>query len=51
MKDQADVIVIDEAHHFRNRGLGRESGGSRYWKLYDLCEGKTGVPPHRHARQ
>jgi len=40
MKDQADVIVIDEAHHFRNRGLGRESGGSRYWTLYDLCEGK-----------
>jgi superfamily II DNA or RNA helicase len=40
IKDQADVIVIDEAHHFRNRGLGRESGGSRYWKLYDLCEGK-----------
>ncbi len=40
MKDQADVVVIDEAHHFRNRGLARESGGSRYWTLYDLCEGK-----------
>lgn len=40
MKEQADVIVIDEAHHFRNRGLSRESGGSRYWTLYDLCEGK-----------
>jgi SNF2 family DNA or RNA helicase len=40
MKEQADVIVIDEAHHFRNRGLARESGGSRYWTLYDLCEGK-----------
>ena len=23
MKEQADVIVIDEAHHFRNRGLSR----------------------------
>lgn len=40
MKEQADVVVIDEAHHFRNRGLARESGGSRYWMLYDLCEGK-----------
>ena len=40
MREQADVIVIDEAHHFRNRGLSRESGGSRYWTLYDLCEGK-----------
>ena len=40
MKEQADVVVIDEAHHFRNRGLTRESGGSRYWMLYDLCEGK-----------
>lgn len=38
--EQADAIVIDEAHHFRNRGLARESGGSRYWTLYDLCEGK-----------
>jgi superfamily II DNA/RNA helicase len=43
MKDQADAIVIDEAHHFRNRGLANvEEGGirSRYWKLYDLCAGK-----------
>ncbi|MEI7733469.1 MAG: helicase-related protein [Verrucomicrobiota bacterium] len=40
MTDQADAVVIDEAHHFRNRGLTRESGGSRYWKLYDLCANK-----------
>ena len=40
LKEQADVIVIDEAHHFRNRGLTQESGGSRYWNLYNLCEGK-----------
>ena len=26
MKEQADVILIDEAHHFRNRGL-RQRGG------------------------
>lgn len=44
MKDQADVIIIDEAHHFRNRGLGNAEDGtirSRYWKLYDLAAGKT----------
>lgn len=40
MTEQADAVIIDEAHHFRNRGLGRESGGSRYWKLYDLCANK-----------
>ena len=40
MTDQADAVVIDEAHHFRNRGLARESGGSRYWTLYDLCANK-----------
>lgn len=43
MKEQADVIVIDEAHHFRNRGLATTDGEirSRYWKLYDLAENKT----------
>jgi superfamily II DNA or RNA helicase len=42
MKDQADVVVIDEAHHFRNRGLANTQEGvrSRYWRLYDLCENK-----------
>jgi len=38
----ADVIIIDEAHHFRNPGtLGdREKGKemSRYYKLYDLLD-------------
>lgn len=41
--DQADVIVIDEAHHFRNTGLRGEedpSKRSRYWRMYDLCKGK-----------
>jgi superfamily II DNA/RNA helicase len=36
----ADVVVIDEAHHFRNPGRrGREEDGiepSRYYQLYDL---------------
>mgnify|MGYP006284860349 CR=1 FL=1 len=33
IKDQADVIIIDEAHHFRNRN-------SRYWQLYKMAEEK-----------
>ena len=35
---QADAVVIDEAHHFRNpgrRGSG-QTGPSRYHRLYDL---------------
>ena len=41
--DQADVITIDEAHHFRNTGTRGEDGAKhkpRYWRLYDLAEGK-----------
>jgi superfamily II DNA or RNA helicase len=44
IKEQADVIIIDEAHHFRNRGLANAKDGSirsRYWKLYDLAAEKT----------
>jgi superfamily II DNA or RNA helicase len=44
MKEQADVIIIDEAHHFRNRGLANSDEGeirSRYWKLAALAENKT----------
>lgn len=37
IKEMADAIVIDEAHHFRNPGLLEKS---RYWKLYHLAEGK-----------
>lgn len=43
VKAQADVIIIDEAHHFRNTGTRGEEGDkrkSRYWHLYDLAEGK-----------
>ncbi len=43
IRDQADVIVIDEAHHFRNTGLKGEqdpSKKSRYWRMFDICEGK-----------
>lgn len=43
MRNQADVVIIDEAHHFRNTGIRGEVDGerkSRYWRMYDLCEGK-----------
>ena len=41
--EEADVIIIDEAHHFRNtgtKGEDDESPQSRYWRLYDLAQGK-----------
>lgn len=38
IKEMADVIMIDEGHHFRNPGV---RGKSRYWQLYEICEGKT----------
>ena len=38
----ADVVVIDEAHHFRNPGRQGNPGEgvepSRYWQLYDLLD-------------
>ena len=40
---QADIIIIDEAHHFRNTGTKGDEGPkrkSRYWRLYDIAEGK-----------
>ncbi|MBS0516505.1 MAG: DEAD/DEAH box helicase family protein [Proteobacteria bacterium] len=40
---RADVIVVDEAHHFRNTGTKGDENDpqSRYWKLYQVAEGKT----------
>jgi hypothetical protein len=39
----ADVVIIDEAHHFRNLGKRGDPDNpeerSRYWKLYDLIGG------------
>lgn len=37
LKELADVIVIDEGHHFRNPGMKDKT---HYWKLYDICKGK-----------
>ncbi|MGA2233756.1 MAG: DEAD/DEAH box helicase family protein, partial [Tepidisphaeraceae bacterium] len=42
IKEMADAIIIDEAHHFRNPGvLGEgERRPSRYRRLFDICEEK-----------
>jgi len=43
MREQADVVIIDEGHHFRNRGLKGKEGEprkSRYWQMFDICQGK-----------
>jgi superfamily II DNA/RNA helicase len=34
VKEHAEVIIVDEAHHFRNRPT------SRYKKMFDIAEGK-----------
>jgi len=38
LRDNADVIIIDEAHHFRNPGIAGQGdkAPSRYRRLYDL---------------
>ena len=43
VRERADVIIVDEAHHFRNTGTkgSEEAPESRYWKLYQIAEGKT----------
>ena len=35
-----DAVIIDEAHHFRNRGSRGETWKdiSRYWRLYEMLE-------------
>ncbi len=40
--ERADVVIIDEAHHFRNPGReadeSRDRDPSRYYRLYDLLD-------------
>jgi len=45
IREMADAIVIDEAHHFRNPGVKGtgERKPSRYRQLFDLMEGPSGV--------
>jgi superfamily II DNA or RNA helicase len=41
--ERADVILIDEAHHFRNTGTKGDDPGqrlSRYWRMYDVIGNK-----------
>ena len=40
MASKVDAVVIDEAHHFRNRGTrgGDEKDPSRYWRLFDFLD-------------
>lgn len=43
VRERADVIIIDEAHHFRNTGVRGVDPGERqshYWQLFDIAEGK-----------
>lgn len=43
IKERADIIIIDEAHHFRNTGIkGTEAEPiqSRYWQLFDIIGNK-----------
>jgi superfamily II DNA/RNA helicase len=43
VRTEADVIIIDEAHHFRNRGRRGETDfekRSRYFRMLELTEGK-----------
>ena len=39
---QADCVIVDEAHHFRNRGSrgNDKKDPSRYWRLFDLMDHK-----------
>ena len=44
----ADAIIIDEAHHFRNRGSRGQSeddsdNRSRYYRMFDLINGSNGT--------
>lgn len=45
VKEMADVVIIDEAHHFRNPGVKGQPGDilTHYWRLYDLIEGPQGA--------
>jgi hypothetical protein len=44
IREEADVVIIDESHYFRNRGTTGESKGarSRYWHMRDLLENQDG---------
>jgi superfamily II DNA or RNA helicase len=44
LKERVDVVIIDEGHNFRNHGRKGddvESVRSRWWRMQEICEGKT----------
>lgn len=44
LRDRADVVIIDEAHNFRNHGRkgdDEETPRSRWWRMLEICRGKT----------
>lgn len=44
LRERVDVVIIDEAHNFRNHGKQGDDEGSprsRWWRMQRLCEGKT----------
>lgn len=45
VKEMADVVIIDEAHHFRNPGVKGQPGDilTHYWRLYDMLDGPQGA--------
>lgn len=45
VKQRADVVIIDEAHHFRNPGVTGEgsTAKSRYRRMFELIEGPNNV--------
>jgi hypothetical protein len=44
---RADIVIIDEAHNFRNHGAQPDPDdeenpwGSRWWRMQAICKGKT----------
>jgi superfamily II DNA or RNA helicase len=41
---RADIVIIDEAHNFRNHGAKpteENPWGSRWWRMQEICKGKT----------
>jgi hypothetical protein len=37
----ADIVIVDEAHHSGGVKGDGSKAPSRYWRLFDLCEGKN----------
>jgi superfamily II DNA or RNA helicase len=44
LRERADVVIIDEAHNFRNHGRKGDdevTPRSRWWRMLEICRGKT----------